>query len=95
LEQTNYLVVGHEYGISVTQEPESYEDFQRSPDDVTVETINGWPGEMWESGRVASFIFYSGETVQGQRIRVGVHGHRGQTPETVRQFVASLHFGDD
>jgi hypothetical protein len=91
LEQQRYQMVGHSHLIHMGQEPESYPDVDRSS--ATTETIGQWTGEFQERGDSVQFVFWSGESVNGQRIRVWVEGGRGYTPDEIRAFVETLDFG--
>jgi hypothetical protein len=93
LEQQDYYAVGHAYAIEITQEPDSYPPFPRQGA-VQHETIGAWTGDSWTfaDGAIA-FEFLSGETVEGQGIRVTVIGQRGFTLDEVREFVRTLNFG--
>ena len=94
LEQTKYFVVGRRYPIEIYQEPESYRTFDVAPYSST-ETIGHWAGDLWTYRAQLGFKFYSGEVVNGQRVRVSVFGERGSiTLDDIRAFVRTLTFGD-
>ncbi len=94
LEQTKYTMVGHSYPIDIAQEPESYPTFDVAPYS-SIETIGAWTGRLWTYSAQVGFDFYSGETVEGQRVRVSVYGERGAvTLEDIRAFVSTLGFAD-
>lgn len=91
-QQTGYRAIGHQCPVQLSQEPESY--LGRKPDNPIVAAVKGWTGELWQSGDDAGFVFFSGEMIEGQRIRVDVAGHCGYTIDEIRRFVETLHFGE-
>ncbi len=93
LEQIRYSMIGHSYPIHMGQEPESYPD--TVADNVTIwpETVAGWVGQFETGTDWVQFVFFSGESVDGQRIRVWVSGREEYSPDEIRAFVESLRFG--
>lgn len=95
LEQVRYAIVGHGMPLEVAEEPESYPAFDVTPHGHA-ETLGRWTGTLWENGAQLGFEFYSGETVEGQRIRVSVFGEKGGiTVDDVRRFAATLTFSNE
>lgn len=93
LEQTKYTMVGHDYPIEIAQEPESYRTFDVAPYS-SIATIGPWTGLLWTYRAQLGFEFYSGEMVDGQRVRVSVYAERGAvTLDDIRTFVRTLGFG--
>lgn len=81
--------------LEVAEEPESYPAFDVTPHGHA-ETLGRWTGTLWENGAQLGFEFYSGETVEGQRIRVSVFGEKGGiTVDDVRRFAATLTFSNE
>jgi hypothetical protein len=89
LEQA-YAMDGREGLIGIVQEPESY--VPRTSEGSTQATIGPFEGEIKGALPHGSFVFFSGEEIAGQRIRVQVYANRSSdiTEEEFRAFVASL-----
>ena len=89
-----YAMDGREGLVEIVQEPEAYE-FRHagSMKRVTIGTVEG---ELWGILPHGSFLFFSGEYVDDQRIRVDVYTNQSSdfTEEDFRAFVESLGFGD-
>lgn len=94
LEQT-YAMEGRYGLIEIVQEPEAYE-LRPSPV-ITQDTIGPFEGEIWGELPKGSFVFFSGEEIEGQRIRIDVYTNQSSdfTEDDFRAFVASLAFEDD
>jgi hypothetical protein len=88
-----YDMIDRRPPIMISQEPESYPDFKRQH--TAQEHLGAWDVELFiDSGDVGA-VFYSGESVQGQRIRVVVHAPSsdGYTLDDIREFVRTLSAG--
>jgi len=94
LSQTHYAIIGRKYSIDVAQEPESYQAFDVTPYSAT-ETIGPWTGKLWSYRAEMGFEFFSGESINGQRIRVSVFSDRDAVSlDDIRQFVRTLTLED-
>ena len=89
-----YAMDGREGLIEITQAPEAYE--LRTSGKMKRVALGRHEGELWGELPHGSFLFLSGEHVDGQSIRVKVHTNQSSdfTEEDFRAFVESLGFGD-
>jgi hypothetical protein len=84
---------GHSVVIEIFQEPEGYPENLRSTSPRTI-----GPFEGRQSGPLphATFVFFSGEEIAGQRIKVYVYTNQSSdiSEQDFVDFVSSLTFGD-
>ncbi|HYM14030.1 MAG TPA: hypothetical protein VEZ14_00535, partial [Dehalococcoidia bacterium] len=89
-----YQMVDRGPPIMIRQEPESDPDFPR--EHVTKERLGPWDVELYSDYGDVGAVFYSGASVDGQRIRVVAYApaEYGYTLDDIREFVGTLSVGN-
>jgi len=88
-----YEMIGRGPPIMIRQEPESYRDFPRQH--TAQEHLGAWDVDLYTDFGDVGAVFYSGASVNGQRIRVVVFAPAkyGYTLDDIREFVRTLATG--
>lgn len=89
-----YAMDGRKGLIGIYQEPESY-PLRRSPDSLKPLTLGRFVGQLGGTLPHGVFLFFSGERIGDQRIRVAVYTNQSSdvTEDDFMAFVESLDIG--
>jgi hypothetical protein len=92
--EQSYAMDGRDGLIGIVQEPEAY--VPRTSGSMTGVVIGRFEGELWDELPHGLFIFFSGERVNHQRIRVMVYTNQSSdlSEADFIAFVESLEVGE-
>jgi hypothetical protein len=88
-----YEMIDRGAPIMFRQEPESYPDFPRQH--TTAEHVGAWDVELYTDYGDVGAVFYSGTSIEGQKIRVVAFAPSsdGYTLDDIREFLRTLSHG--